>query len=93
MKLPGEALLELEIEGGDRGEGGGLTKLTQTARFQPRGLAGLLYWWTVVPFHAFVFRGMLDGIRRQAEEIEAGRSGAAARADPAEGADDPRPVE
>ena len=71
MKLPGEALLEFEIEDREPGEGEGRTKLVQTARFQPRGLAGLLYWWSVVPFHAFVFRGMLDGIRRQAEELEA----------------------
>ena len=70
MKLPGEALLEFEIDEADGGEGGAAgTRLTQTARFQPRGLAGLLYWASVLPFHAVVFRGMLDGIRRQAEEI------------------------
>jgi uncharacterized protein YbjT (DUF2867 family) len=62
MKLPGQALLEFEIEGsGER------STLTQTARFKPRGLMGLLYWTAVYPFHGFVFRGMLEGIRRSAE--------------------------
>jgi len=62
MKLPGEALLEFTI---DRTESG--AKLTQTARFKPKGLAGLLYWAAVLPFHGFVFRGMLRGIRDAAE--------------------------
>lgn len=66
MKLPGEALLEFEIE--DRPEGSG-SVLHQTARFLPRGLMGLLYWYAVLPLHGIVFRGMLDGIRRTAESI------------------------
>ncbi len=80
MKLPGEALLEFEI--GATGDG---SVLAQTARFKPRGLAGLLYWAAVFPFHAFVFRGMLEGIRRTAETLPAAaaerdaRTGAARR--------------
>ncbi len=75
MKLPGEALLEFEIAGaGDR------SRLSQTARFKPRGLAGLLYWFAVLPLHGIVFRGMLRGIRRTAEELAAGRSKAATSA-------------
>jgi hypothetical protein len=62
MKLPGEALLSFAIEKTTDG-----STLTQTARFKPRGLLGLLYWAAVLPFHSFVFRGMLDGIRRAAE--------------------------
>ncbi len=62
MKLPGEALLEFEIDSTDRG-----SILTQTARFKPLGLFGLLYWFAVLPLHGFVFRGMLDGIQRTAE--------------------------
>lgn len=68
MKLPGEALLEFEIS-----EKAGGAKLVQTARFKPLGLAGLLYWWAVLPFHGFVFRGMLGGIRRTAEALPAAR--------------------
>jgi uncharacterized protein YbjT (DUF2867 family) len=67
MKLPGEALLEFEVE---PREDGAVT-LVQTARFIPRGLAGLAYWYAVLPLHAFVFRGMLDGIRRAAERAGA----------------------
>jgi uncharacterized protein YbjT (DUF2867 family) len=62
MKLPGEALLEFEVEL----VAGGGSRLTQTARFQPRGLPGLAYWYAVLPLHALVFRGMLRGIRRVA---------------------------
>jgi uncharacterized protein YbjT (DUF2867 family) len=62
MKLPGEALLQFEIE--PRGEGQCL--LRQTALFEPRGLFGLLYWYAVVPLHHVVFSGMLRGIEREA---------------------------
>ncbi|CAN0359543.1 unnamed protein product [Ectocarpus sp. 4 AP-2014] len=39
-----------------------------TARYWPRGLLGLAYWYAVVPLHHFVFGGMLRGIKRAAEE-------------------------
>ena len=63
MKLPGEAELSFELEPlpDDR------TRLVQRARFIPHGLGGLVYWYAVLPFHGFVFRGMLDGIARSAE--------------------------
>jgi hypothetical protein len=61
MKLPGEARLEFTIEPDPGG-----SRLTQTARFRPRGLAGLAYWYAVLPLHAFVFEGMLQGIARAA---------------------------
>lgn len=67
MKLPGEASLAFEIVPSDRDPGG--SRLTQIARFKPRGLAGLVYWALVLPFHAFVFRGMLEGIRRQSNRL------------------------
>jgi hypothetical protein len=63
MKLPGEALLEFSLEPEPAG-----TRLTQTARFLPRGLAGLAYWYAVLPLHGIVFRGMLKGIRGAAME-------------------------
>jgi uncharacterized protein YbjT (DUF2867 family) len=62
MKLPGEALLEFEIKPTESG-----SQLVQTARFRPRGLLGLLYWYAVLPVHHFVFQGMAQGIRRAAE--------------------------
>jgi hypothetical protein len=42
-------------------------QLVQTARFRPRGLAGLAYWYAVAPFHNVVFNGMLRGIKAAAE--------------------------
>lgn len=66
MKVPGDALLEFRLEPRD---GGTRTHLTQTARFLPKGLFGLAYWYAVLPLHHVVFRGMLEGIRRAAREI------------------------
>jgi len=66
MKLPGVAELSFEIEPGS--EGGSSCRLVQTARFKPRGLWGLVYWYLVVPLHGIVFKGMLHGIRRAAED-------------------------
>lgn len=63
MRLPGEAELEFRIEP----VGDGRSRLIQTARFRPKGLVGLAYWYAVLPLHGWVFRGMLKGIRREAQ--------------------------
>jgi uncharacterized protein YbjT (DUF2867 family) len=68
MKLPGEALLSFEIDWDAGSEDA--CRLTQTARFLPRGLLGLLYWYAVLPLHGFVFSGMLEGIRREARRLK-----------------------
>jgi len=47
------------------------TRLVQTARFRPRGLYGLLYWYAVLPFHKPVFDGLIDGIHSAALRIKA----------------------
>jgi len=36
--------------------------IRQTASFDPRGILGRAYWYSVLPFHHFVFSGMLQGI-------------------------------
>jgi hypothetical protein len=54
MKLPGEAWLEFRID--DK------NMLHQTATFRPLGLWGRLYWYSVLPFHLFIFRGMINKI-------------------------------
>lgn len=59
MKLPGEALLEFRLETAAPTADDESCDLTMTARFLPRGLAGLLYWYAVKPFHTLVFRGMI----------------------------------
>ncbi|MDA7558897.1 SDR family oxidoreductase [Flavobacteriaceae bacterium] len=53
MRLPGEAWLEFKIED---------NILKQTATFRPRGLAGRLYWYSVLPFHGFIFKGMITNL-------------------------------
>ncbi|HAU48849.1 MAG TPA: DUF2867 domain-containing protein, partial [Planctomycetaceae bacterium] len=69
MKLPGEAQLDFKIEPVEPKREPPITRLVMTARFRPRGLAGLLYWYAVVPLHEFVFGGMLRGIRKTAEAM------------------------
>ncbi|WP_421943515.1 SDR family oxidoreductase [Pedobacter sp.] len=54
MKLPGEAWLEFCID--KKGI------VHQTATFRPLGIAGRLYWIAMLPFHYFIFRGMLKRI-------------------------------
>jgi uncharacterized protein YbjT (DUF2867 family) len=66
MKLPGVATLEFEVVP-DSGSGAHGSRVTQTARFKPKGLFGLLYWYAVAPLHGIVFEGMLRGIREAAE--------------------------
>ncbi|MEQ9379552.1 MAG: SDR family oxidoreductase, partial [Pirellulales bacterium] len=56
MKLPGTAQLEFSMQPEKDHH---LTRLTMTARFRPRGLLGLLYWYAVVSLHHIVFGGML----------------------------------
>ncbi|RCV50297.1 SDR family oxidoreductase [Marinitenerispora sediminis] len=62
MRLPGLAWLELGVE-----RAAGRTVYRQRAVFQPRGLAGQLYWWGIRPFHGIVFGSMARNIARAAE--------------------------
>jgi uncharacterized protein YbjT (DUF2867 family) len=54
MKLPGEAWLEFKIDEN--------AILTQTATFRPLGVWGRLYWYAMLPFHGFIFNGMIKNI-------------------------------
>lgn len=63
MRLPGDAALQFELEPIDDER----TKVVQTARFRPKGLLGIAYWYAVYPLHFFVFPTMLRGIKRDAE--------------------------
>jgi hypothetical protein len=65
MRLPGVATLTLEVEPSSLPNCG--SRLILTARFRPRGLAGIGYWYSVLPLHGIVFRGMLKGLRRASE--------------------------
>ncbi|MGA0945015.1 MAG: SDR family oxidoreductase [Candidatus Nanopelagicales bacterium] len=64
MKMPGLAWLEFTIE---PREGGG-SLLSQRAIFHPHGLSGHAYWWSVAPFHGYVFPGMANHLVEEAEE-------------------------
>jgi hypothetical protein len=55
MKTPGDALLEFNI----RPQGEGRITLEMVARFLPRGLLGILYWYALFPAHQWLFEGML----------------------------------
>jgi uncharacterized protein YbjT (DUF2867 family) len=65
MRLPGRAWLSFEVVP----EGVG-SRITQTATFDPVGLAGLAYWYGIWPLHELVFRGMLRGIARAATRVD-----------------------
>jgi uncharacterized protein YbjT (DUF2867 family) len=64
MKVPGRAWLEFAVEPSPNG-----STIRQTAVYDPEGLFGLIYWYTLWPAHGPVFRGMLNGIARQAREM------------------------
>mgnify|MGYP000023112150 CR=1 FL=1 len=57
MILPGDAWLEFKIID-QKNE----IILKQTATFRPDGILGRLYWLLVLPFHFFVFNGMINNI-------------------------------
>jgi uncharacterized protein YbjT (DUF2867 family) len=54
MKVPGEAWLEFQIDEDN--------VLHQTATFRPRGIWGRLYWYSMYPFHYFIFERMCSKI-------------------------------
>lgn len=62
MKIPGEAWLEFEIDDEN--------VLHQTATFRPKGIWGRLYWYTMLPFHYFIFGGMLRQIAKGPEPVK-----------------------
>jgi hypothetical protein len=62
MRVPGDAVLDFELSSVESHDHSPSTRLVQTARFRTRGLAGLLYWYAVLPFHGLVFQGLLQGI-------------------------------
>jgi len=53
MKLPGEAWLEFSIKD---------FTLRQVATYRPKGVLGRWYWYMLMPFHFFIFKGMAKRI-------------------------------
>ena len=61
MKTPGDALLEFLIAP----LGTGRVELKMVSRFLPRGLAGMLYWYLLLPTHRWIFEGMLRAVAKK----------------------------
>lgn len=56
MRLPGEAWLEFSMSEDNT--------LRQVATYRPKGVLGRWYWYVLMPFHIFIFRGMAKRIVR-----------------------------
>jgi hypothetical protein len=74
MNLPGRAWLEFEVAGS-----GSSTTIRQTAIFDPVGLTGQIYWYSLYVPHEFVFSGMIRGIAqaalREMKDLDVDRDG------------------
>jgi hypothetical protein len=68
MRVPGSAVLEFAVEPVD----GERARVTTTAHFHPAGVAGLLYWYPLLPVHRLIFREMTRAVGRRAEESQSG---------------------
>jgi len=66
MKLPGKAWLQFQVDKSDSKK----TTLTQTAFYEPKGLLGLIYWYSVYPLHGLIFGGMIKSIKKNAEGMK-----------------------
>ena len=65
MKLPGQAWLQFEVLPDPEG-----ARVEQTAFFEPRGVLGYLYWYSFLPFHRFLFPGLIGAVKDRAEALE-----------------------
>ena len=68
MRSPGAGVLEYEIA--DEGE---QRRLTVTAYWHPAGVFGLLYWYALLPAHAFLFKGTTAAIVLRASQLDSQR--------------------
>jgi uncharacterized protein YbjT (DUF2867 family) len=65
MKVPGNGVLEFEIEPASAGQ----ARVSATAYWHPQGLWGLLYWYALVPAHGFLFKRLTREISRRAQAL------------------------
>jgi hypothetical protein len=70
MKLPGRAWLEYIV----KETGTARTTLIQTAKYYPKGLLGLLYWFLLYPLHSIMFRGLINEIAKRALKLNPQRA-------------------
>ena len=60
MKMPGKAWLEFQIQDADYQR-----KLSIRAYFHTQSLGGKLYWYFFLPFHRFIFNGLIKQIEKR----------------------------
>ena len=65
MKVPGEAWLQFESLPQENGK----TILKVLAYFDARGFFGLLYWYSMFPFHKFIFDGLTSRLASRARVL------------------------
>lgn len=63
MRGPGSGVLEFIIR--DKGD---FRTLSATAYWHPAGPAGLIYWYSLLPVHAFLFRGLTASVVKRAKK-------------------------
>ena len=66
MRVPGRAWLTFEAKPQEDGQ----TLLVQTAFFAPKGLFGLIYWYSLYPIHGPIFNSMIETLGAEAEGSE-----------------------
>jgi hypothetical protein len=69
MRAPGAGVLEFVVqpaEATDGGPPGAATSVSATAYWHPAGVWGLVYWYALIPAHAFIFKGLTRAILRRA---------------------------
>ena len=63
MKAPGAGVLEFVVRPGAAGAG---SSVSATAYWHPAGVLGLVYWYSLVPAHLFLFKGLTRAIQHLA---------------------------
>lgn len=67
MKAPGAGVQEIVVKPDADGSG---SSVTATAYWHPAGVAGLAYWYALVPAHLFIFRGLTRAVMRRASAAD-----------------------
>lgn len=63
MKVPGKAWLQWEV----REQNESSCTIEQTTFFEPKGVFGQLYWYSLFPLHKLIFSGMINQIVSRAQ--------------------------
>ncbi len=65
MKAPGAGVLEFVVKPDAAGSG---STVSATAYWHPAGVAGLAYWYALVPAHLYLFRGLTRALIERASD-------------------------